>query len=81
MIAYLIANNLPDTAAALRKEVNFGEDVFGATTAKKYEGMLEKKWTSIVRLQKKVDLHSRPLGSALAYSAPLSQTVPRPRSN
>ncbi|KAI9035104.1 nuclear distribution protein nudF [Aspergillus affinis] len=54
MIAYLIANDLPDTTAALRKEVNFGEDVFSTTTAKKYEGMLERKWTSIARLQKKI---------------------------
>jgi platelet-activating factor acetylhydrolase IB subunit alpha len=53
MIAYLVANNLPTTAAALREEVHFGEDVFDANTAKRYEGMLEKKWTSIARLQRK----------------------------
>lgn len=61
MIAYLTANDLPDTAATLRNETNFGEDAFGATTAKKYEGMLEKKWTSIARLQKRVYLRPRPL--------------------
>jgi platelet-activating factor acetylhydrolase IB subunit alpha len=38
----------------LRTELNLGEDVFDANTAKKYEGLLEKKWTSVVRLQKKV---------------------------
>jgi platelet-activating factor acetylhydrolase IB subunit alpha len=54
MIAHLVANGLSDTAAALRREVNLGEDVFDTTTTKKYEGMLEKKWTSIARLQKKV---------------------------
>lgn len=54
MIAYLIANDLSDTADALRREVGFGEDQFSTNTAKKYEGMLEKKWTSIARLQKKV---------------------------
>jgi hypothetical protein len=54
LIAYLTANNLADTAAALRTELNLGEDQFDAATAKKYEGLLEKKWTAVVRLQKKV---------------------------
>jgi len=54
IIAYLSANNLTNAAAALRADVSLGEDVFDANTAKKYEGLLEKKWTSVVRLQKKV---------------------------
>jgi platelet-activating factor acetylhydrolase IB subunit alpha len=54
LIAYLASNNLPQTANALREEIGLGEDVFDAATAKKYEGLLEKKWTSVVRLQKKV---------------------------
>lgn len=54
MIAYLSANNLTATAAALRTELNLGEEQFDTATAKKYEGLLEKKWTAIVRLQKKV---------------------------
>jgi hypothetical protein len=37
MIAYLSANNLPNTAAALRAELSLGDDVFDAATAKKYE--------------------------------------------
>jgi platelet-activating factor acetylhydrolase IB subunit alpha len=49
----LVSNNLPDSAAALRKELDLG-DSFDDNTAKKYEGLLEKKWTSVVRLQKKV---------------------------
>lgn len=53
IIAYLASNNLVDTATTLRKELNLG-DSFDDTTAKKYEGLLEKKWTSVVRLQKKV---------------------------
>jgi hypothetical protein len=57
LIAYLSSNNLPSTAAALRAELGLGEDVFDAATAKKYEGLLEKKWTSVVRLQKKVGSH------------------------
>lgn len=53
IIAYLAANNLPSAAAALREELNLQEDGFDAATAKKYENLLERKWTSIVRLQKK----------------------------
>ncbi|EON95752.1 putative nuclear distribution protein pac-1a protein [Phaeoacremonium minimum UCRPA7] len=54
IIAYLASNNLPKTAQALREELSIG-DTFDAATSKKYEGLLEKKWTSVVRLQKKVD--------------------------
>ncbi|OAA73337.1 Dynein regulator [Cordyceps fumosorosea ARSEF 2679] len=54
IIAYLAANNLHSSAAALREELSLSEDVYDAATAKKYESLLEKKWTSIVRLQKKI---------------------------
>lgn len=54
IIAYLIANDLPETAATLRKELAIAEDSLDAATVKKYETLLEKKWTSTVRLQKKV---------------------------
>lgn len=53
IIAYLTSSNLNSSAAALREELNLG-DSFDAATTKKYEGLLEKKWTSVVRLQKKV---------------------------
>jgi len=53
IIAYLSSQNLSNSAAALREELNIG-DSFDAATSKKYEGLLEKKWTSVVRLQKKV---------------------------
>jgi platelet-activating factor acetylhydrolase IB subunit alpha len=53
LIAYLSSSNLPKSAAALREEINIG-DGFDEATSKKYEGLLEKKWTSVVRLQKKV---------------------------
>lgn len=57
MLAYLVAANLPTSAAALRGELNLDVD---EATRKKYEGLLEKKWTSIVRLQKKImDLETR----------------------
>ena len=53
IIAYLNVAKLPKTAATLRDELSIG-DTFDDATSKKYEGLLEKKWTSVVRLQKKV---------------------------
>lgn len=53
IIAYLTSTNLTNSAETLRAELNVGES-FDAATSKKYEGLLEKKWTSVVRLQKKV---------------------------
>lgn len=53
IIAYLTSQNLSNSAAALREELSIGDN-FDAATSKKYEGLLEKKWTSVVRLQKKV---------------------------
>ncbi|KAF2460477.1 platelet-activating factor acetylhydrolase IB alpha subunit [Lineolata rhizophorae] len=59
IIAYLSAIGLNESASALRKESQIG-DSFDDATRKKYEGLLEKKWTSVVRLQKKImDLESR----------------------
>ncbi|KAF7559527.1 hypothetical protein G7046_g4626 [Stylonectria norvegica] len=75
IIAYLAANNLPDSATALRTELNLGEDVYEPATAKKYETLLEKKWTSVVRLQKKImDLEGRveALQSELDHATPTS---------
>ncbi len=53
MVAYLISVKLPKSAATLREELGEAMHLDDAT-AKKYEGLLEKKWTSVVRLQKKV---------------------------
>lgn len=53
IIAYLTSTKLSASAAALREELEIG-DTFDDATSKKYEGLLEKKWTSVVRLQKKV---------------------------
>ncbi|KAI9673205.1 MAG: protein with putative role during mitosis [Caeruleum heppii] len=59
IIAYLSAINLQSSVPALRDELGIGES-FDDVTRKKYEGLLEKKWTSVVRLQKKImDLESR----------------------
>ncbi|KAH6695730.1 nuclear distribution protein nudF [Plectosphaerella plurivora] len=74
IIAYLSSSNLPSSAAALREEIKIG-DTFDEATSKKYEGLLEKKWTSVVRLQKKImDLESRnaALQSELDNATPTS---------
>jgi platelet-activating factor acetylhydrolase IB subunit alpha len=44
---------LPNAVAALRTELGLEEETFDAVTVKKYETLLEKKWTSVIRLQKK----------------------------
>ncbi|KEY69527.1 hypothetical protein S7711_02062 [Stachybotrys chartarum IBT 7711] len=48
IIAYLAANGLPSTAAAMRAELSLSEEAFDPETAKKYETLLEKKWTSVI---------------------------------
>jgi len=60
IIAYLSSVNLGDSAAALREELSLDTTSFDETARKKYEGLLEKKWTSVVRLQRKIlDLESK----------------------
>ncbi|TQN64267.1 Nuclear distribution protein PAC1 [Colletotrichum shisoi] len=74
IIAYLSSSNLPNAAAVLTEELQIGE-TFDAATSKKYEGLLEKKWTSVVRLQKKImELESRTasLQSELDNATPTS---------
>lgn len=87
MIAYLSSNKLPSAAAALRQELDLNE-TFDEATSKKYEGLLEKKWTSVVRLQKKVCFPSASLargasiGDARIDPAPYSRSwisSPRPQ--
>jgi platelet-activating factor acetylhydrolase IB subunit alpha len=59
MISYLLSVGMIDSANALRQESKLA-DTFDNVTAKKYETLLEKKWTSVVRLQKKIlDLETR----------------------
>nr|OQO18822.1 Nuclear distribution protein PAC1 [Rachicladosporium sp. CCFEE 5018] len=63
LIAYLASAGHPNAALALRQELDLPESSFDSTTTKKYEGLLEKKWTSVVRLQKKImDLETRCTG-------------------
>lgn len=76
MISYLLSVGMRESAAALREESKLG-DTFDDATAKKYETLLEKKWTSVVRLQKKImDLESK--NSALQHeidtATPLSSS-------
>lgn len=56
IIAYLAANDLPNTAGVLRAELGLGDETFDEDTAQKYESLLQRKWTSVVRLQKKVSV-------------------------
>jgi platelet-activating factor acetylhydrolase IB subunit alpha len=74
MIAYFLSVGMNDSAAALRRESNL-PDTFDDATAKKYETLLEKKWTSVVRLQKKImDLEAKnaTLQHELETATPLS---------
>lgn len=65
MISYLLSVGMRDSAAALRQECKLG-DAFDDAAVKKYETLLEKKWTSVVRLQKKImDLEAK--NSALQH--------------
>lgn len=60
LIAYLAALNHSASADALRADLDLPESLLDPATTKKYEGLLEKKWTSVVRLQKKIlDLEAR----------------------
>ncbi|KAK4623525.1 Nuclear distribution protein PAC1 [Fulvia fulva] len=60
LIAYLLSTGHANSAQVLRDDLNLPESDFDAATAKKYEGLIEKKWTSVVRLQKKImDLEAK----------------------
>ncbi|KAK4149020.1 LIS-1 2 [Chaetomidium leptoderma] len=79
IIAYLSTNNLPAAATTLRAELGFGGDVSDSAT------LLEKKWTSAVRLQKKamhLESQNKALQSELdnAASASLSKRNQDPAS-
>ncbi|OJK01653.1 hypothetical protein ASPACDRAFT_116564 [Aspergillus aculeatus ATCC 16872] len=59
LIAYLSSINATRSVATIREELPIG-DGFDDTACKKYEGLLEKKWTSVARLQRKImDLESK----------------------
>ena len=51
---YLASNGYGEALDAFKKETDMPGEV-----DKKYAGLLEKKWTSVIRLQKKVRTHCR----------------------
>lgn len=53
MLSYLQTAGMTDTYAALAREADM-EDFDLSDPKDKYAGLLEKKWTSVIRLQKKV---------------------------
>ncbi|KAJ5404043.1 WD domain-containing protein, partial [Penicillium cosmopolitanum] len=56
---YFAANGLVETCASLRRELGSAPDI-DETTQTRYESLLEKKWTSNSRLQRKImELESR----------------------
>ncbi|EME83789.1 uncharacterized protein MYCFIDRAFT_84097 [Pseudocercospora fijiensis CIRAD86] len=60
IVAYLISTGHADAAQGVRDAVRLSETEFDASTAKRYEGLIEKKWTGLVRLQKKImDLETK----------------------
>ncbi|PUU76001.1 nuclear distribution protein PAC1 [Tuber borchii] len=77
ILAYFSASGLSNTGAALREELGVGDEFLDQNTMKKYEGVLEKKWTGVLRLQKKImELESRlsSLQSELDSTTPTSLT-------
>lgn len=57
MLEYLHANNFISAYNALKNEASIE---YTPDPKAKYAGLLEKKWTSVIRLQKKVAALSRP---------------------
>ena len=49
---YMLSNGYNEALEAFKKETDMPGEV-----DKKYAGLLEKKWTSVIRLQKKVTIH------------------------
>lgn len=66
MLAYLSSINASQTVAILKQELSF-DNGFDDVTRKKYEGLLARKWTNVMRLQRKVgpSLYSCKMGSGL----------------
>ncbi|KAL1412924.1 Lissencephaly-1 [Vanrija albida] len=59
MLSYLLSAGMHDTYEALARESDIS-DFDGTDPKAKWVGLLEKKWTSVIRLQKKImDLESR----------------------
>lgn len=53
MLSYLLSAGMQNTYEALAREADM-TDFDGSDPKAKWVGLLEKKWTSVIRLQKKV---------------------------
>lgn len=69
ILDYLSTNGLHQTFDALKAEAK--QEDFQPDPKAKWSGLLEKKWTSVIRLQKKVRVDRRPLSSAMRLSPAL----------
>ncbi|KAM0737587.1 hypothetical protein ACQRIT_007591 [Beauveria bassiana] len=54
ILGYVIAQGQTTTARTLRAELHLADDVFTPATALKYGKLLEKKWNTVSRLERKV---------------------------
>lgn len=55
ILDYLSASGFTESFNTLKSETH--NENFASDPKQKYSGLLEKKWTSVIRLQKKVELH------------------------
>lgn len=67
LLDYLNTNGFHETVAAFKQES--GQAEFQPDPKAKWSGLLEKKWTSVIRLQKKVRLTSLSSQLLLANSS------------
>lgn len=58
MLSYLLQAGMHDAYEALAREADI-HDFDGSDPKAKWYGLLEKKWTSVIRLQKKVRVWMR----------------------
>lgn len=77
IIAYLQSSNLPRSAATLQEEIGASNGLDEATFHK-YSNVLERKWTTVVRLQKRI-LELEPMVAAL--QAELDSVALNPKRN
>ncbi|KAF2105303.1 nuclear distribution protein PAC1 [Lophiotrema nucula] len=77
IIAYLQVSNLPSSAATLQEELGVSHSLDEAT-CQKYSNLLERKWTTVVRLQKRI-MELEPMVAAL--QAELDSVSSNPKRN
>ena len=61
ILDYMHTMGYTQSLAIFRQDSGISEDMFepGKDPKSKYAGLLEKKWTSVIRLQKKVCIHAK----------------------